>query len=688
MISRFLKNRIFAGVFIGILVAIVLTIPILLNVFSSLNDHFADSLYTRNEPSSEIVIITVDNKSTSPSPVGLGRFSQWSRENFIKLLDVLKKENPKVIAFDFLFSNPTSSISVQKLLELEYNLEEKSDTVKLKIYDDFLNANKSSLKNPVDEDLAKAFKSFDNIILAASLQPDGESLIKPLAKFALKAKLGIINAYLEEKGILRSKIPSFKISSENKIYDDLALTTVKKYLGKDEIELPLQNGELLVNFFGDPFAYKMVSFVDVLNGNFESYFFKNKIVLVGPTAKEIHDEFFTPRSNKTPMPGVEFHANEIQTIIEGKFLVKQSHLSEVLTVFILACLLAISLNYLGLVLSVLVSFFAVFTYILLAHVLYSQGLIINMVYPFAAIILAYLGSWVYKYFIADRGKREIKSAFGHYLSPELVDQIAKNPELVKLGGEKKVVTVFFSDIKDSTSYSEKIEVQSWVSQVNEYFTVMEFILKSYGGTLDKYEGDAIMGFFNAPISQEDHVLRAYLSALAMRKALQKLHEKWQQENKPLIDFRIGINTGEALVGNFGSQTRFDYTVMGDTVNTASRLEGSANKTYGTKIIVAGFDEFLSSEHKGKVVLRELDSVLLTGKKEPVEVFELVCFNQELTQEKKSILEIYSKGLSLFRAKDFEQAVAEFKKIAEQDPPAAFMLKRCESKETVFKILNK
>lgn len=235
----------------------------------------------------------------------------------------------------------------------------------------------------------------------------------------------------------------------------------------------------------------------------------------------------------------------------------------------------------------------------------------------------------------------MKNVFGHYVSKELVEQISNNPDLVKLGGEKKEVTVFFSDIQNSTTLSEQIAIEEWVKQINEYFTAMERIVMQSGGTLDKYEGDAIMAFWNAPLDQPDHVTRGYLAALTMIKVLNQLHAKWQQEGKPAINIRIGINTGPALVGNFGSENRLDYTVMGDTVNTASRFESSANKTYNTQICVGGITE---QNRPAGMVLRELDRVLLPGKKEAVVIFELVCSANEYTPALEQVVMTYQKGL--------------------------------------------
>ncbi len=716
--KNILKNRILAGLAIGLLISAVISGALFLNFFKITNLKLADNLYTKNEPSDNIVIIAIDEASTQPSPKGLGRYSQWSRENYINLLDVLKNEQPKVITFDILFNKPTETIPLEKISVFKNSIDKNLDTeAKIEAYQDFLEENSNPNKNIIDENFAKKISEFKNIVLGFMANPDNQSEpIFPLKKFSKSTGLGNTYAELDEDGILRKAQPFFNNNN------NLAVATVMKYLGTDDvntIKLTLEDSKLNINYFSDPFGYKMISFVNVTNNQFPKDTFKDKIVLIGITAfKDAEDRALTPRSNAVPMSGVEVWANEIQTILEGKFLMHQSKLAQVLTIAAVSIGLTVALNYLGILFSLIVAIFAAVLYFFAAHFFYRQGLILNMFYPFVAIVLAYLASWVYKYFIADRKKRELKSAFGHYVSDELVDQISKNPDMVKLGGEKKIVTVFFSDIKDSTAHSEKTAIESWVSQINEYFTVMENVLKKSGGTLDKYEGDAIMGFWNAPISQTDHVLRAYATAIGMQRALAQLHKKWQQEGKPLIEFRIGINTGEALVGNFGSASRFDYTVMGDTVNTASRLESAANKTYGTTIIVAGFEnataraavaastaDDASAAQLSSFFLRELDTVYLPGKKEPVTLFELLCLANEATPDIQNFVKIYHQGLAAYRCKDFASAIKAFMAIQttmpafKNDIPTQILFARCQklqsgenipelNNEMIFRIVNK
>lgn len=698
--QKILNNRALAGLAIGIFITLIISLTFLSGFLRMTNLKLVDGQYTRNEPSQDIVIVAIDAISNEPQPIGLGRYSQWSRKNYTKLLEVLQKEQPKVITFDILFNKPTETIPLEAISVFKNSLPEGlSQEEQLKAYNDFLENNSNPLKNSVDEDFAAKLSEFKNIVLIFFANTDDPlGALFPLKKFSKTAALGNYFAKIDEDGILRKVQPVFKDGTV-----DFAVQSVMKYLDITDINklnLPTDNSKINVNFFAPPFGYKMIPFVDVLNGKFEPNTFRDKIVLIGVTSfKQNEDRVLTPRDNATPMPGIEFRANEIQTIIEGKFLTTQSDLSVIFTIAAISIGLAIALNYLTILLSVLVTFAVFLLYIFTSHFFYKNGLLVNMVYPFVAIIFTYLASWIYKYFIADRKKREIKSAFGHYVSGELVEQISQNPDLVKLGGEKKVITVFFSDIKDSTAISEKTPIEMWVSQVNEYFTEMENVVKKSGGTLDKYEGDAVMGFWNAPVSQTDHIFRAYACAIGMRKALVNLHAKWATEGKPLIEFRIGINTGEALVGNFGSKDRFDFTVMGDTVNTASRLESSANKTYGTSTIVAGFENINSTTPQlQNFTIRELDTVYLPGKKEPVKLYELLGLASEATPEIQNLVKTYTQGLAAYRCKDLATAIKNFQLIP-NDKPAQILLARCQKlqvgeriteldEQIIFRIQNK
>lgn len=653
------------------------------------HNKLADKLHNEQASSDEIVIIAIDDHSTQAAPIGLGRYTQWGRDNYAKMLESLLEENPKVVAFDLIFNNPSQNVKIEDISEFADSVGTvESNQEKLQQYEEFIAKNSDPYQIEADNIFAQKIEESGSIILSMAGSEDFRIL--PIKKFRENAELGYVSANPDEDGILR------RITTEFNYLNDthLALGVQAARLAGYETQIPLEDGQMIINYFADPFGYKMVSFVDVVDGDFEPGTFDDKIVLVGITSfKEVQDKVLSPRSNEIPMPGVEVHANVIQTILDGKFLQNQSTISQVAVIALISFGLSFVFNFVGILLSILIAGGAVALYIFMAHFFFDRGLIVNMVYPFVAIGLSYLAAWVYRYFVADKKKREITSAFGHYVSKDLVSEISKNPDMVKLGGEKREVTVFFSDIKDSTTHSEQNDIQQWVSQLNEYFTAMESIIKNLGGTLDKYEGDAIMGFWNAPIAQQDHVARAYSAAIEMQKMLTLLNQKWAKEGRTQIQMRIGINTGYAIVGNFGSKERFDYTVMGDSVNTASRLESAANKAYGTSLTVAGMPQQMP-----QFTFRELDNVILPGKKQAVKIYELIGLSAESDAIKQTVLKNYSEGLKAYREKNFAHAAGFFKANAE-DTPSQVLLERCQklqNGETIsqldeamnFQIINK
>ncbi|MBD3329970.1 CHASE2 domain-containing protein [Candidatus Peregrinibacteria bacterium] len=698
-----IKNKIFGGILISLAITFICFITSIIggDLIQNWNYKITDNLYTLEEVSEDIIIVAIDDYSVIPRPIGLGKVTSWSRENYTRVLEKLEEAGAKIIGFDLLLTNPTTSVNIEKFQAIKSIIDDSSENEKQRILNNFIEKYSNQSNIHEDIELAELFKKYGNIVVPMVVYTSGDGVKTPLLpfeKFREGAVLGAINLSPDDDGIYRKYPSSINIEPSEENYKSFALKIAEIYLDK-ELDLPTNNGEILINYFGDPFTFPMVSYLKVLNGSVDLNMFEDKIALIGITSfKEIQDKGLTPKSNTSNMPLVEIHANAIQTILSGKFLEEQSAFSWTLTIAGVSAVLAIAFNYLGIWLSVILFLLAFAGYWQAGHFFFKRGLILNMFYPFLAITLTYLASWIYQYFITNRHKREIKAAFGHYVSKELVEEISKNPDSIKLGGEKKVVTVFFSDIKGSTSISEQVEISSWVSQINEYFTVMEDIIQKYGGTVDKYEGDAIMGFWNAPLSSDKHTLYAYMAALEMQKALNDLKQKWQTQGNPAFDIRIGINTGEAIVGNFGSANRFDYTAMGDTVNTASRLESSANKTYDTSVIVAGFENHEKPESLNEIIMRELDTVYLPGKNEPVKLYELICLKSEYNDQIKVRIENYNQALTSYRNKDFETAI-KFFQANPNDAPSKIMLQRCEKlkngeqikeldENMVYRILNK
>lgn len=264
-----------------------------------------------------------------------------------------------------------------------------------------------------------------------------------------------------------------------------------------------------------------------------------------------------------------------------------------------------------------VTFYAVYAY---TNSLFMNELVLAPVMPFAStIFMSYAASIVYQYFTESRQKKLIRGFFNVYVNSQLVDQLIENPDQFRLGGEKRELSILFSDIKGFTNISEALDPEELVILLNEYLGAMTEIVFKYGGTLDKYIGDAVMAFWGAPVPQEDHARRACWAALDMQEKLEELREKWKSEGKPELYIRIGLNSGEVIVGNMGSESRFNYTVMGDSVNLAARLE-PANKAFDTSILIS---EFTNNQVQESCRTREMATITVQGKSKPVKIFELV-----------------------------------------------------------------
>jgi adenylate cyclase len=251
----------------------------------------------------------------------------------------------------------------------------------------------------------------------------------------------------------------------------------------------------------------------------------------------------------------------------------------------------------------------------------------------------------------------------------------KDPSKLKLGGDKKDLTVLFSDIRGFTTISEKLTPEDLVHLLNEYLTAMTNLVFKYDGLLDKYMGDAIMAVYGAPLDQPDHAVRACRTALDMMEELKKLQKKWADEGRPAFDIGIGINSGDMVVGNMGSDMRFDYTVMGDMVNLGSRLEG-INKEYGTNIVIS---EYTYAAIKDVLFCRELDSVRVKGKKLPVKIYELLCEKKDAEKWEKAA-GLFEEGLSKYKQGLWDEAIAAFRRLLEvrpDDAPAKLYIDRCE-----------
>ena len=449
-----------------------------------------------------------------------------------------------------------------------------------------------------------------------------------------------------------------------------------------------EGGRMLINYLGPQLTFHYVSVYDVISDFKDQLLqegqppvdpkelFKDKIVLVGSTAIGAHDMRTCPWGT---IPGVEIHANVIHNILHDQALIRPSWFSFfdyclIIGVGIIFGILLPRVSALwggALAVGVLAAY-ALLNYSSFARWHYS----FTILFPLAEIALAYVGVTLYRYATEEREKRFIKGAFGQYLSPHVIDQLVKDPRKLKLGGVEKEITSFFSDLQGFSTFSEKLKPPELVAFLNEYLTEMCDIILGYEGTIDKFEGDAILVFFGAPIDQPDHALRACLVSIAIQKRMEELREKQKREGQHLLYMRIGINTGKAVIGNMGSRQRMDYTMMGDTVNLASRLEG-VNKQYATYSMIS---QNTYAQVKDQVEARELDVIRVVGKKEGVLVYELLSRKGELPPQKAKVVETFHRGRDLYKQRKWAEAKAVFEEVAALDPrdgPAQTYVARCE-----------
>ena len=414
--------------------------------------------------------------------------------------------------------------------------------------------------------------------------------------------------------------------------------------------------------------------------------FYNKKLLYGLTAAGTSDLGSQPFNGSYPMVGL--HANVLNTILSDIFITRTPKYIVSLVLLLLAALLAFGIQKLspaiggaavgGLVLVYAVTTFWVFT---------NYNIWLDLFAPIATVGLGYLGITVYNYIQEEKNKQFLKSSFGTYISPELIDEMYDSGQEPELGGEEGYHTAFFTDIQSFSAFSEKLSAPDLVELLNDYLTEMTDILLNNKGTLDKYIGDAIVAFYGAPAPVDEHEYWACLTAVKMQDRLAELREKWQSEGDRWPEIvhnmqnRIGINTGKLVTGNMGSTMRMNYTMMGDTVNLAARLEASA-KQYGVYIQVA---EETYKACKDKFIWRDLDYVIVMGKSEPAQVFELISEKGNMPKGYDKLLPAYDEALKLYRNQEWEKAIDAFKASNELEDmfpgrktnPSQVYIPRCE-----------
>ena len=624
------------GITIALIVAVTLSLLHSMNVkfFEILESKTLDLQFALRgpvQPGPETVIAAIDEKSIK----NLGRFP-WPRSTWGRVVERLTEEGAKVIVFDVFFTEPETVASD----DLFQRAIMRSGRVVLPVVFDFTEGGyKESgfTDQKIDFLIPSAYMAMKNTD-APFGAPKAKMALPTLLRFSTYAKaLAHINMNPDIDGTLRWEMLAVEYQDDYyapiglqaaRLYRDVPLEKMAlDFAGSvqlGETTIPTDEfGRMLINYRGPNRTFPMYSISDLLDRNLPAGTFKDKIVLIGATAIGIYDLRVTPYSPN--MAGIEKHASVVDNILKGDFLRRAPDL-DIPLIFIFTLLLGILIPRLGArsgaaVFIVLFAVFSGFVY----YLFIAKGIWFSWIYPASALFFGYTSQTAYRFFTEERRARDIRKMFSSYVSKRIVDELIRDPNKAKLGGDRKEITVLFSDIRGFTNFSEKHEPEDVVSLLNEYLGAMTNIVFEHDGTLDKFVGDAIMALWGAPVGQPDHAERACRCSLVMIKKLKELQAKWTAEGKYAIDIGIGINTGDMVVGNMGAEgKKMDYTVIGDNVNLGARLEGLTRK-YNNHIIIS---EFTYEKVKNIVKVNELGSVTVKGKEKPVVIYDLVGLQGE------------------------------------------------------------
>lgn len=650
--------------------------------------------------SSDIIILEITQETFDYIPDEYKAWP-WPRFIFSNVVENLVEAGVKAIGIDLVMSNPDRIDEKYDSLLFNTIRKYKNIVVAGKIdieqetYYESRNERNWAFIQHQDENFQNIFYSADSSIGLVQVVSDYDGVFRRYRTFA-------------KSDVLNKNIPTFAFAVINKIYQlppNFVAEIEETYFEISGHRIPKYDvSTLLVNFYGPDRTFPREKLINVLDdkdfntqeeidletpinvwddpdyGILYSNKFKDKIVLIGSTMPE--DKDIIPvaiskgkRKGDNNMYGVEFHANAIQNVLWNDFIVKQSSLSEIVFLFILMFLvfygssflkgIKIRTHFLIEIANVIFVFVIIYCVYWLGFYLFIEyKYLITIVSPIIAVIFGYVTITTY-HFITERSQNKlIKGMFSTYVSRELVNELLLDPDKLKLGGEKRELTILFSDIAGFTSFSEKMDPEELVNFINEYLTEMTNIVLSNQGTLDKYLGDAIMAFWGAPIVIKDHAFLACKTAVEMQKRLNELRQKRNVSPDKQINIRIGINSGEVVVGNIGGENRFDYTVMGDNVNLASRLEG-ANKQYGSDIMIG---ENSYEMVKDKILTRELDRIKVKGKQNPTQVYQLIGLRNDVDAEQKLLkLQSYLNGLNEYRKTNFNSAIKFFEESLVTNP---------------------
>ncbi len=560
------------------------------------------------------------------------------------------------------------------------------------VFMDILFTESSSYGIEDDKIFAESIKKAGNVYLPFAISKK-KSFIFPIDELKNNAQgLGNVSILPDEDGIYR-KVPLF-FTVENLtvpnfvmsyfIKNNLVQIKNNSFLIAGKI-IPLHEGNLLLKYSKNKNPFIQFSFVELLdaaikdstgkNSNIKKSFFKGKTVFIGLSAAGLFDLKPTPVSSKTP--GVFIHATAFENLINKDFI----KVTPDFFVFIMILIITIFIPYAflrqySLKINMLVFVFSGLFLIFLELILFKSSIYLQFLPSFVCLIFSSIISLLYSYAVEGKERSFIKRTFTQYMDKRIVDYLLNNPEFITPGGQKKIVTVFFADIAGFTTISEKLSPENTALMLHKVLNSLTEVIIKNSGIVDKYIGDCIMAFWGAPLKTDSDEVNACRAAIKCIESLKEINKEFSEKGLPFIKIRIGIHTGDAIVGNIGSDRLFNYTVIGDTVNIASRLE-SVNKLFNTNIIIS---KETYSRVSDNFIARELGVITVKGKTRPLTIFEILSEKDDINPEKISLVKRFNTGYSFFKEKKWTEAKDIFHSILNdfpEDGPSRFYLKKTE-----------
>ncbi|WP_138755013.1 CHASE2 domain-containing protein [Paenibacillus sinopodophylli] len=555
-------------------------------------DYFFQDRFMQQEGTidTRIAIIAIDDESVNE----YGSWP-WNRNIHAQLIETLNEGNPAVIAFDVTFPAPSADDPSSD--EALIAAAEHAGNVVMPVYGTFASSAREGAIEAIE--MSKPF---------------------PALKAAV-AEVGHINTIPDRDRVVRNSLYSFMDNGEQvESFSWVIYRMFKERLGEhvNAEMLPLDSfGRFHIPFTGRPFQYEAIPYSAVLNGDVPADYFEDRIVLIGPYATGFKDDYLTPLQVKSPMYGVEIHANIIQALLDEDLKREVDWKWNALILLLVAGLAYFLFRKWNMVVSFLAVAVIITAFVFGGRYLYEQGMIISIGYVVPLLIISCIIVVCFHYVEELFERRRVTDIFGRYVAPEVVNQILKNGEDgLKLGGTRRELTVLFVDIRGFTPLSEKAEPEEIVEILNEYLDLAANCIFKFDGTLDKFIGDAAMAIFNAPLLLEDHPMRAVEAAWAMKEGSEALERKLIERFGFGVKFGLGIHTGPAVFGNIGSKSRMDYTAIGDTVNTAARLESNAKPG---QIVLS---DAVYQRVKDRIHAAPLGEIKVKGKEQGITIYEL------------------------------------------------------------------